>query len=243
MDERAIAGRGLARAGALWGLVFVLLLTTIRLVADDKPEQDQPLGNLALVVVYSAPFVLALLALLLRRPVQRAALLLAAGVLVFFLGFTAFSGISLVLLPAALLLQLAAWRAYMAAKGQTTWPILPLALGVVAVGIAAFVVLFANDDPRCWALVRLPGGEEVWEARPVSSTLSTNGRVREMTCISDIISSAEGAASLAIWLAGAVGLLALLRRWPSPFDVALQRSARKTYRDSRPSAARVCTAA
>ena len=51
MDERAIAGRGLARAGALWGLVFVLLLTTIRLVADDEPEQDQPLGNLALVVV------------------------------------------------------------------------------------------------------------------------------------------------------------------------------------------------
>lgn len=128
--------------------------------------------------------------------------------------FTAFSGASLVFLPASPLLAVAAVRASSAIGLGKSLRALGLAVALIAVTTGAFLVLFAREDPRCWQLVRSAGEQERWVPAPygTSGMLSATGvGPVGAVCGSDIISPAEGALSLGLLSIGWVGLPASMR--------------------------------
>lgn len=133
--------------GAFLGLAFAAFVFSMRVFADHGvPPRSAAdwLGEVAFVAVYAAPSVLALLALR-----DRYGALLSASVLSALLSWTAFSGVTLVLLvPAAAYavayVRVRAWDG----ASSPLW-----SLVAVAAGYAAFCALFARDDPYCWKYV------------------------------------------------------------------------------------------
>jgi hypothetical protein len=230
--------------GSLWGLVCALALSGIRFANSSEPERD-PISTVAFTLVYAAPFVLALVAMWWKSAAQRAAVWLAAAVLAFLAGWTAFSGISLIFLLAAPLLLLAAAvsaaQAIQTVGVRSALLILPVSIGLIGVGVAAFVALITlTFDPRCWVLMRDAGGYESWQIAPpdLASIIVINGPngqqafgsgtmppqsadgssplvpgIVTSTCTSDIISPIESGVSLGLWVFAAVALIAVRRFW------------------------------
>jgi hypothetical protein len=240
-----LIARLLALLGGTWGLVCALALSAIRFANSAEPERDV-ISTAAFALVYAAPFILALLALLWKNAILRAAVWFAAAVLAYLASWTAFSGIGLIFLPAAPLLLFAA--ALSAALAIQTWgvrpalPILPISFGLIAVGIAAFIVLITlTSDPRCWVLMRYTDGHQTWEISPpdvASITVFTgpngqqaigSGRIPPPSatgssivtsrCTSDFISPIEAVVSIALWLVAGVGLFVLQRNWSAAVAV------------------------
>ena len=230
--------RVLALLGSVWGLVGALVLSGIRFVNSSEPERDA-LGAVAFTLVYGMPFVLALAAVFWKNAAQTAAVWLAGGILALLESFSAFSGVSLILLPAAPLLILAA--IFSAARAMSEYglasalPVLPVSIGLIGVGIAAFLALIAlTSDPGCWVLMRYADGHEAWQfASPDvasitvinessgqqgfgSGTLTPPGTVPgavSTLCSSDIISPIESVVSVGLWAVAAVALFAVRRVW------------------------------
>jgi hypothetical protein len=184
------AGRSLGTWGAVFGLIFGTGLGSLRFGLSDQPDSFS-LGNLAFLVSYTMPFVVALGAIRLGRSTMRAAVWFGCGALGILSAFTAFSGVSLILVPPGVLLLAAAYQAVTASDFQPEWPILPVSVWLMAVGILAFVSLFRTEDPRSW------------------SSGNTGHSV------SDVISDAEGLMSLGIWAVGLAGLVSMLWVWGS----------------------------
>ncbi len=134
-------------AGSLIGLAFAAFGFSMRVFGDSgEPPKTAAdwLGEVAFFAVYAAPSVLALLALRGRRSV-----LLSAAVLSTLLSWTAFSGVTLVLLVPATAyalayLRLRGWND----AGPVAWMVV-----AVAAGYAAFWALFAHEDMYCWQYV------------------------------------------------------------------------------------------
>lgn len=236
--------RLLALLGGAWGLVCALALSAIRFANSAEPERDA-ISTVAFTLVYAAPFILAFLALRWKSVTVRAAVWLAAAALAYLASWTAFSGIGLIFLAAAPLLlfaaALSAAQAIQISGVRPALPIVPVSLGVIAVGIAAFVALIAlTSDPRCWILMRYADGHEAWQIAPpdVASItvitgpngqqafgsgrtppISANGRspsvpgIVSSLCTSDIISPIEAVVSMSLWLAAGAGLFALRQNW------------------------------
>jgi hypothetical protein len=236
--------RLLALLGGIWGLVCAVALSAIRFANASAPERDA-IGTAAFTLVYAAPFILALLALLWKNAMLRATVWIAAAVLAYLANWTSFSGIGLIFLPAAPLLlfaaALSAARVIQTLGVRPTLPILPVSFGLIVVGIAAFMALITlTSDPRCWVLMRYPDGHEAWQIAPpdvASITVITGpsgqtafgssrmpppgtvpGAVSSL-CTSDIISPIEAAVSIALWLIGGAGLFALQRSWSAAIAV------------------------
>ena len=245
-----LIARLLALLGGIWGLICALALSAIRFANASTPERDV-IGTAAFTLVYAAPFILALLALRWKSATLPAAVWLAGAVLAYLASWTAFSGIGLIFLPAAPLLLFVA--ALSAAQAIQTWgvrpvlPILPASLGLIAVGIASFMVLITlTSDPRCWVLMRYADGHAAWQIAPpevasitvitgpngqqafgsgrmpptsANGSRSTAPEIISSQCASDIISPIEAGISMAMWIVAGMGLIALQRNWSAAVAV------------------------
>lgn len=240
-----LTARILALVGGTWGLVCALAISAIRFANSAEPERDV-ISAAAFALVYAAPFILALQAPLWKNAILRAAVWLAAAVLAYLASWTAFSSIGLIFLPAAPLLlfaaALSAAQAIQTLGVRPALPILPISFGLIAVGIAAFMVLITlTSDPRCWVLMRYADGHQAWEIAPpdvASITVFTgpngqqafgSGRIPPTSakgssivtsrCTSDIISPIEAVVSISLWLVASAGWLALQRNWSAAVAV------------------------
>ncbi len=210
-------GRSLALIGGGWGVVCALALGSLRFVLPAPPErQAQIVGSIALLAAYLLPFVLALLALRWRRVAHQAMAWSAAALAALLASFSAFSGVSLIFLPAALLLGLAALRAVWEA-GPRQMPV-ALLLGVMlaAINTGAFLTLFWHEDGRCWASIREADGSQRWQEFPYGQTMTLTTAGESSLCESNIITPLEGGLSLGILTLTGIGLAVLLPRWPTP---------------------------
>lgn len=213
----------LAVAGAVVGLAGGLFLGGLRVANSEAPQlQAEWAGNLAFTLVYLTPFILSLVIFRWRIPVWRAAVWGAAAALALLGAFTAFSGVSLVLLPAAVLLAPAALATFVQVPSRL-WPAtILIAVVLVALVTGAFLVLVTGaEDGRCWELVRGPEGETAWQSAPFSQggtvTAPAEGDepgVVRVLCSSDVMTAAE--AGLGLLLLVVAGLLVawLAPRWP-----------------------------
>lgn len=188
-------GLSLGRTGALIGILAGGGLGLLRMLLDGSPEAFG-LGNVAFLLTFLLPFVLALGALRLDRSLMRAAIWLGSGVLAIAGSVIAFSGVSLVLLIPGGLLIAAAIAALHSADTSPEWPVVLIPTWLFGIGVAAFVVLFMNDDPHSWST-------------PTASYGS-----------SDYITVVEGATSLEIWAVGLIVLGTAIRLW----SLAAQRA-------------------
>ena len=230
-----VVGHTLARLGGLIGLVVGLAHGVLRFSSNPAPAQGADLiGELAFFVAYTAPFALALFTLRLRNNAQRAALWLGVAILSFSAAVATFSIVSFTLLPwPALLLLIAAGQAYRAGGQHQVLLIVSLAVSVVLIGSVAWLVLFSQEDPRCWALIRSANGTDVWQAVPYSASSPMisgepqPGDVIQWMCASDVISAGEGGLSLGLWGLACLGLGGFLPRWPGARPAATGSAAHR----------------
>ncbi len=167
--------------GGLIGLAGAVVLGLIRLWNDDSPlSTEMVLGNIAFTLSFCAPYVMALLAANIRDPAYRGGFLATSGIPALLSGFTALSGVSLILLPAAMIIFAST---VMSLSNVSFRRIIPsFSLGVLAIIILGlgFYALFgieANVE-RCY------------------STATTT------TCSSDAITSREALMSMGITMVG-----------------------------------------
>jgi hypothetical protein len=107
-DGVATMANRLALVGGIAGVAVVTWIMRLRVSNDDMPTSlETVLGHLAFAVVYAAPFVLAEWARRWRGSELRTAAWAAGALVAAGLSLTAFSGVTLVLLPTAALLALA----------------------------------------------------------------------------------------------------------------------------------------
>ena len=194
--------------GAIIGLVPAIVIGSLRFLLAEEPEYLEQLpGNTVFILVYASPYLLALIALRERRPGPRGGLLLAFGLLSLAASFSSFALVTIVLLPATLVIWFAAARSLTASVRPLPTTILATVGGLAvaaAVGLS-FFALFGIQDPevRCWVLSHSADGESVWESRPNIGGPGTlgvgplSGDTRSF-CVSDIISNLEAAMSMGV---------------------------------------------
>ena len=100
------AVRRLTLTGAVIGLIGALGLSILRTVNDPIAWELAP-GNTVFGLIYMSPYLVAIYASGLLSIAARTPLLLAAATLSFIASFATLSGVSLVLLPATVLLAVA----------------------------------------------------------------------------------------------------------------------------------------
>ena len=205
----------LAIIGGSWGTLSALFLVGMR-VANTEPPQfraEWP-GIVAFLALYLTPFALSLLALRWQKA-ARAGVWLAAGIVALLASRTALSGVSLVFVPAAPFLVIAAVITFIRARHKpalTGGLALILLLAVIAAGM--LVLISTPGQGRCWQLVNSSDGPARWERTPYSQqhTIEADSPVVTVTCTSDIITPLEGAAALGLLAAGSAGAIYLERR-------------------------------
>jgi hypothetical protein len=224
------AKRVLARIGGVLGLFGGIAFGALRLgllhiqtgipLDSSPPFNGELLGGIAFTSAYIFPFALALIALRWNSPAAQAAVWLAASVLAWLGSFTTFSLVGLVVfsLP-ALLLMAAAGLAWLVAGWRQTVLILPMAMGLMLIGIGAWRILFAREDGRCWNLIRATDGTEHWVSAPFNMTGGpfpadpAPGEPVSGLCSTDIITPLEGALSVGLWTLTLLALKQFLPRW------------------------------
>ena len=196
-------------AGALGTLSFVL---------QERPEaQVQLFGNAVFGLIYASPFLLALVVSRVLDPSKRSTLLLWLGLLSLLAGFSSFSGVTVILVPAAAAILLASVQSR---GGQHSWgqaraPItLSGMLGVLLIAVSFFAIFeFDDDEARCWALAQTEDGGYSWTPTEVVggpdnvSILTAEEGIKRSFCVSDIITNSEAALSLVILAIGAAIVL------------------------------------
>jgi hypothetical protein len=224
---RAIVAAPALRLAVAVNVLAALVLGGGQLVAEAPPLRPViwP-GAVALALAYALPAVLAIVALVRRRP----AALLAAGLVGLPLAFTAMSGASLILLlPAAgYLLGYATWaprpRLGLAAVG--------LIAAIVVAGTGALVLPFSSPVGEsggwCFTWTQDADGQRVYGPRTRapgaalgqgqgSGSAGPDGGQRGSSCVSDVVTPGEAVLGLAA-AAVAVGASLLLpgRAGPRP---------------------------
>lgn len=217
--------RKLVVGGCIVGIAIAIGLTTIRIVNSSFGNLNvEWFGNLAFLIVYSAPYILAVIALSFRERALQASVWLASAVLAGLTSVTAFSGVTLIFsIPAILLLS-----GGFIALGKMSWRsrvgILASAilfLGLIVVGALSFATLFMLPaTPFCWQARTLPNGTQIVDPDPntqVQISSTTNGNVfsgagsvsaqplpdgstiASAGCTSDLITPLEALLSIGIW--------------------------------------------
>jgi hypothetical protein len=194
-DHRLVA------RGAILGLVAAVGLGLLGFVNSGPLERElEVLGTFALALVYATPSLLAFLSLR-GRPI----LLLAAILLGLLASFSAFSGVTLVLLVPTGMWATAYIRLLRLGHRPRPLGILAVGLAVGAV-LASFFALFLQDDAVCWKIDSHGQVTQVPDqpGPGVGVGVGEDEDVVESGCTSDVITAAE--ALLAMGLVGA-GLL------------------------------------
>ena len=213
----------------------------MRVLNSEPPEVAAQLaGNIAFALVYASPYLLALMASRARDPGCRGGLLAAIGLLSLVASFSTFSLVSVVLLPATVVLWFAAARS-LSASGRplaTSVPAAVVGLLIAATVALGFFALWGIQDAedRCWVLSYDSDGLSRWESRPnVGRTgspvndgpamVTYDGGVTwqrvgpsvgpRHLCISDIITNTEAVLGMGAVVAALLAMLLLSRlRWP-----------------------------
>lgn len=212
--------------GAALGLIAATGLGLLRFFNTDGPEAvSQLAGSFAFLLVYMSPYLIALVATRVQNAGVRGGLLLAVGALSFVASFSAFSLVTVALLPATFVIWFAAVRSLAAAERKlaNAAPAALVGLLIAAtVGFGFFALSGVQDaEARCWVLVGDPDGQFRWESTPNVSErptgLSTgplSGNVFRGHCTSDVITNTEAAMSTGV-LAFAL-LMSLGAAWLLP---------------------------
>lgn len=216
----------LAAAGAAVGVAGALFLGGLRVVNSEPPQvRAEWAGNLVFTLIYLTPFVLSLFALR-ARSVWRGPVWAGAALLALLGAFTALSGVSLVLLPAAALLAPAALATLVHSPppGWLAGVLVVVAL-VGLVGGSWLVLITGEDDGRCWELVRGAEGESAWREVPYSQsgtvTMPPEGDgtgVVSSWCTNDVITMDEAGLGFLLLTAASLPVGWLLRRSPNPSE-------------------------
>ncbi len=210
-----------ATVGSAVGLVPAVSVALYWLLSQEPDVAAQRAGYGAWGLLILSPYVLGLLASRVREPGTRGGLLLGVGLLSLLGGFSTFSVMAFVFLPATLLIWFAAVRSLTVAERPlaTVTPAAAAGLLVAAtVGFGYFSLLW-NQNPdsevRCWVLTRGPDGHSSWESRPnvgergsISVGPLTAGE--RSTCTSLIITNSNAAMSAG---AAAIAILSMMIVW------------------------------
>ena len=213
MDEPTVGRnpRRLTVIGGILGLLGAAALGSLRIFGDDGPVTSERLfGGTVFTLVYMSPYLLTLLAVRIPQPAARGGLLLALGTVSLIASVSAFSLVTIILLPATVAIFIAGARSLRAPASGLVPAALFYAMGLVygAVLVLSFAALFffEADEGRCWTLVRNEEGAEQWHSRPKAEGRVTialgQGEIRA-TCTSDIVTVSEAAMSVSILSAGA----------------------------------------
>ena len=211
--------------GALMGFAPSIGLIILRSTEDVlRLRWELFPGDVVFAIIFASPYILAVYAWTLSTNRARAPLLLSAAVLSFIFSFSALSGVTLLLLPAAMVLGIAAFLTFRASgfglirKGLLFLP--AIASGLIIV--TAFLALYRSDDARCWRFWEYADGGAVWSGVPVPAggadgphtlTPLPEGAVGGgVNCTSDIITPFEALAGLGIWCVGIL-VLAVASRY------------------------------
>ena len=198
----------IAVVGISLSFALAVAVAILRAVNAEPVERAAEVaGDVAVAVVFFTPALLALLGLR-----GRPSLMVAAGVLDLGLAFvTLFSLVGLIFLVPGVMFLVAAGR--MRGIGGSPTRSIAAALVAVILGIAAFVALFARDDPICWATDSTTGQSVRLNADRFvhGSTISIEAPpgTTAAGCSSDMISTAEAIAAVGLvaTLLGAVWVL------------------------------------
>ena len=162
-------GSRAAVVGAIVGLGSATVLGSLRFLLAEGPEATHQLaGNLAFLLVYCSPYLLALMASKTGDAGARGGLLSAIGLLSLAASLSSFSLVTLVLLPATVVIWFAAARSITASVRPMARTLLAAIAGLVVaatVGLS-FFALFGIQDPevRCWVLSYGADGQSIWES-------------------------------------------------------------------------------
>ena len=225
MSRDLTRGARAASVGAALGLVPATGLGFFRFLGSDGPPGTGIVGALSLAMVYASPYLVVLMASRIRRPGARGGLLAPVGLLSLVASFSSLSLVTVVFLPATLFILLASARSLTAAA-RPLITILPAAVGGVIVAAAIVsgffaLLLFQDDQDRCWVLLRDLNGHLRWESVPnvagpggLSPGPISGPSIRSI-CTSDIITPTEAAMSAGLVVSALLGALLLSRlRWP-----------------------------
>lgn len=222
--------KAVAAIGSAYGLLAALGLSLVRVTnSGEPPTPERWFGDFAFAFAYSAPFVLSLTMLRIENRPLQAAVWGATGILALLGAFSAFSGITLFFLPAALILLIISVVAFVQALRGASLMSIGLMIGTIAmlvtVGVVSFLTLLLwTSDPRCWILVRDSNGQTSWEIAPsnvasIRVTASSSGQsitgtgrgsdpgIVKSTCTSDTISPHEASVSIGLWMLTALGIV------------------------------------
>ena len=220
--RRAKLPRRLAMVGAFLGLAPAAVLGVVRAAnASDPLSAEALLADAVFTLIYLTPYLVAIYAWRTKRATARAVLLLAATIASLVETFSAISGISLVLLPATIVLLIATILAFRGTGGGVAWKAAFAlgAIGAAAFIVASFMVLFLRDDARCWQLTRYDDGRTEWQSIAVPlpgagisvDPAPENATIREARCSSDVITWPEALGSLGLLAVGLIGLAGFSR--------------------------------
>ena len=138
--------------GGLLGLVPAAGLAVLRVINEHNLGWEEVPGNTVFGIIYSLPYVLALITSRLPQAAAQAPLLLSITLLSLLASFSAFSGVSVVLLPATIVLGIATARAYRASQIGLIWHIAYAIGGILATSffVGSFLALFLHEDGRAY---------------------------------------------------------------------------------------------
>lgn len=219
-----------AAIGSAYGLLAALGLSLVRVMnSGEPPTPERWFGDFAFAFAYSAPFVLSLAMLRTENRQLQVTVWGATGILALLGAVSAFSGITLFFLPAALILLVVSVVAFGRALNGASLTSLGLMVGtavmLVTVGVVSFLTLLLwTSDPRCWVLVRDNEGQSSWQIAPSNvasirvtanssgQSISGTGRggdqgIVKSTCTSDTISPLEASVSMGLWMLTALGIV------------------------------------
>jgi hypothetical protein len=214
--RRANLTRRLAIGGAFLGLVPATVLSVVRAANVSNPlSAEALLADAVFTLIYLSPYLVAIYSSRTTGAAQ-ATPLLAATTASLVATFFATSSISLVLLPATIVLLVASILAFRDTEGGLAWKaVFSLgAIGAASFIIASFLVLFLRDDARCWQLTKYNDGHTEWQSIAVPRAgagislgpAPENATSQEARCSSNVITWPEALGSLGLLVVGLSGL-------------------------------------
>jgi len=222
--------------GGFFGLLVALGLSALRIGNSSPPQRaEEALGNAVIFLILATPYIIALLST--RLPAgSRWVFLLPATLVSAASLVTALSGVTLLFLPATVMLGLAAWRS-MDLKSFTGLQRAAFALAallIFALAVASFASLFLNEDPRGWTYVTYEDGTTEWQSTApiqsqnttvkvigISVTVTPGAATQGGHATSDVITNGEalrGAGLLAVAWIGFAILWRQASKFPTPYD-------------------------
>ena len=203
--------------GAFLGLAPATVLSMVRAANVNNPfSAEALLADAVFTLIYLSPYLVAIYSSRITRAAAQATPLLAATTASLVATFSATSSISLVLLPATIVLLIASILAFRDTEGGLAWKaVFSLgAIGAAAFIMTSFLVLFLRDDPGCWQLTKYNNGRTEWQsiAVPLAGAgisvgpAPENATSHEARCSSDVITWPEALGSLGLLVVGLSGL-------------------------------------